>query len=288
MFKKCLVALILVTFFMPMSALAYTPPSDILPVMERNQAIADKALEIKSMLQNEGEAARENPEFIASIREFLDLVVENKNEYMAVLRERILQNEILSVEEKNEILDYVRNDLTFFQAKREALQNIQKWEEARQLGNDVRSYSQTIAPRIKGMAGLKLVNRAKALVNRSNNIRIKLEESASVPKLAVVEEEADAPSLDINISDNVEPSMPTLRIMPEISTQKFNILEQNINLADQKVDEAKDSMLQMIRLETVPSIDAIVKLKAARQNLKSARQNSLELTIDIIKAKVQK
>lgn len=270
MFKKCLI-LFLGLFLLPTQVLAYTSTTDIKPVVERNLQIEQKAIEIKQMLQTLGEEARETPEFLDKVKDFLDLVVENKSGYVQVLKERAQANTVLSTEERTEILRYIENDLGFFTGKKEDIQTIENWQTAQQIGNDVKSYAKSIAPRIKGLAGLKLVDRAKTLVDRSHEIHLKLEESVE--------------SSNVNATDTIENDHET-----QVQPEKLETLKQNIDLADQKVEEAKDNMLQMVRLEDpLPNnAETMVKLKEARQLLKTARQNSLEITIDIIKAKMEK
>ncbi|MBI2463351.1 hypothetical protein HYV57_00140 [Candidatus Peregrinibacteria bacterium] len=263
------VCIVLLVFLMPTQSFAsefdddaellsfLNAPKDLEPVIERNETIKNKANELQEILKNNAKDVREKGDNLDKIKNFLNLVIDNKLNYLDVLKKRIEKTTILTAEEQKTALKLIDGDIQFYTEKKSALSSLTDWSKIQALGEEVRSYSQTVAPRLRGLAGFRTISYALSLINRARRI-----------------------------GDRLQDNLNALSGTSQFSDYKRNLdaVLNAIQNAEKKVNEAKSIYFRLVQLESSASAEkAADLLKSAHLDLKEARKSSLTLTIDLIK-----
>lgn len=268
------------TFFLPGHTLAQesslnTPniPRDLSPVIEKNDKILEKARELQQLLEESGESVRESDEFLVKMKDFLLLVVENKLQYLNVLKVRVEKTTVLSAEEKSTVLKLLEGDINFFTEKQKAIPDVESWAKAKKLGDEIRQYSKTIAPRLRGLAGIRSISFAMSLINRARRISDRLE--ANIEGLLAGDFDGAASA--------TEEEKTEVKEKAEAYQQSLDAIDASLDRADNNVNAAKEVYMDLIQLKEVDKAQEAARLlKETHQALKEARKASLQLTIDII------
>ncbi len=253
---------------------------DLEKVLKKNDAISQTAQELKNMLEQNGQKVRDKETFLTKMREFLSLITDNKITYLGVLNDRINNNKAITETEKNTALNLLDTDMTFYQEKQAAIQSLNDWENLRKIGNEIQNYSEKITPRLRGLAGLRLVQEATALVERAKKISAKLSEN-----ITKFERQSSVQGVE---SVSSEPSSGS------DTSESFNFdaaledLDAFVADAQQNVTQAKESFMEMVELkDSTTDQKPIEYLKEAHLDLKSARKTSVTITIELIKSTIE-
>lgn len=260
--------LVLLVFFMPNQSFAnefdddaellsfLNAPKDLEPVIERNEAIKNKANELQEILKSDTKDVLEKGGNSDKIKNFLNLVIENKLNYLDVLKKRTEKTTILTADEQKTALNLINGDVQFYNEKKSALSSLNDWSKIQVLGEEVRSYSQTVAPRLRGLAGFRTISYALSLINRARRIGDRLQDN--LKRLSGSSQEAEY-------------------------KKNLAAIQSSIQNAEKKINEAKSIYFQLVQLNTSASAEkAADLLKSAHLDLKEARKSSLTLTIDLI------
>lgn len=260
--------LVLLVFFMPNQSFAsefddeaellsfLNAPKDLEPVIERNETINNKASELQEILKSDKKNLLEKSDNLDKMKIFLSLIIENKLSYLDVLKKRTEKTTILTADEQKTALNLINGDVQFYNEKKGVLSSLNDWSKIQALGEDVRSYSQTVAPRLRGLAGFRTISYALSLINRARRIGDRLQDN--LKRLSGSSQEAEY-------------------------KKNLAAIQSSIQNAERKVNDAKSIYFRLVQLDASASAEkAADLLKSAHLDLKETRKSSLTLTIDLI------
>lgn len=240
-------------------------PQDISGIADKNDDISEVKQELLQMLEKNGQKSRDTAQFLSKMKEFLLLITENKLEYLRVLDDRLNtleknlgNSKLFTTKEIAEIRLALETDISFYEGKKTAIAAVKNWEDAKTISNEIQKYSDQALPRLRGFAGLRVLNEAMLLANQMENVSERLKKNLA--------------TLDSKVFD---------------FQAVYSSLQSSIDSARENIQTAKAIYLNLIRNSGGKNDDVKAReaLRAAQEDLKNARKASLEITIELMKAK---